>query len=139
MNRKILLIGLLFLSCETYLRSIPSFPECKILKVQFPIEGEPKELYSWTVWTNTAVDSLEVVTYYQERVGVEFFALAQRSGVEHGVHPMSWVTSTWGAVQPGKYKLEFRVWNRWGEDFHVRWITIEHRYESKMQFRRRKP
>jgi len=114
----------LFLGCTTYIKSLPSFPEAKILKIYFPMNGRPNTEYYWKVWANNATDSLEVKTFVK---GYRDVLLTQYGKFLHSnENPISGLENDWTAWGEARFELQFRVWNRWSEDYSVRWIEIQY-------------
>lgn len=112
------------LGCTTYIRDLPSFPESKILKIYFPMQGQPYQEYKWIVWANNATDSLEVKTYLK---GYKDVVLIQHGKFYHSpTYPISGLDSDWMALGEGRFELQFRVFNRYTEDWHIRWIDIKY-------------
>lgn len=126
---------LLFMSCVSHLQELPIFPNCKILKVDFPMEGAPDQTYYWTVWANTACDSLEVITYIQQNIGMDFALLKQLGEFEHDVHPMSWITRNWETDGVGKFRIQIRTWNRYTEDVQIKWLKIEEKSIPALRYK----
>ncbi len=113
------------LSCNTYIRKIPTFPEAKILKVYFPHTVEPNEIAEWTVWANSATDSLKVESYYNDDISRRDVLLTQKAKFTHGNAPVSGVQGSWYANMAGKYQLTITAWNRWTKDVVYRFIDVE--------------
>lgn len=125
-NVKLLPILLLFwqiFGCTSYIKELPIFPEAKILKIYFPMNGRPNTEYMWKVWANTATDSLEVKTYVK---GYKDVLLTQYGKFIHEEqYPVSGLENDWMSYNEGRFELQFRVWNQYTEDFVVRWIDIK--------------
>ena len=114
------------MSCSTYIKSLPTFPDVKILKVYFPFEAEPNEIIEWTVWANSAADSLQVDTYYNSKADyINKILLTQKNKFYHAQSPVSGIRGDWAASIPGKYELKIKVWNKWSSDTSYRFITIK--------------
>ena len=112
--------------CTTYIRKIPTFPEAKILKVYFPFEVEPNEIAEWTVWANSATDSLKVESYYNSGLSADRdILLTQKSKFNHGNAPVSGVQGSWYANMAGKYQLTITGSNRWTQDVVHRFIDVK--------------
>lgn len=120
----VILMIVVNLGCTTYIREIPHFPEAKILKIYFPMQGQPYQEYRWIVWANNATDSLEVKTYLK---GYKEVILVQGGRFYHSPkYPISGLDSDWMPLGEGKFELQFRAFNKYTEDWQVRWIDVKY-------------
>lgn len=125
-----------FVSCNSYLQELQIFPQCQILKIGLPMECSPDDVHYWTIYVNTAPDSLMVKMFYQQTVGIDFLLLPpKRLKFEHGVHPMSWITCPWGLDTEGRIRFEFTVWNRYNKVTLNRWVTIKKKNQPALKFK----
>lgn len=127
MNRLLtaLLTMCLLSSCTSYIRQIPSFPECKILKVSMDKALiRPYQMARYTIWVNTAVDSVKVITIYR-RDRNKTSLLVQRGRMYHTQSPVSGIEFDWMTNAEGDYSLEIEAWNRWSRDEYSYWLTVE--------------
>ena len=116
--------------CSSYIRSIPTFPECKILKVSgFPAELRLQTKYHYTVWTNTAVDTVISRTYY-DRDRADRVLLTQRGVMHHTQAPVSGVEFDWMSNAVGRYRIEVLAKNKYDKDSRVLWVDVSRGFYS---------
>ena len=88
------------------------------------MNGRPNIQYIWKVWANTATDSIEVRTYVK---GYKDVLLIQSGKFIHAdQYPISGLENDWTAWGEGRFELQFRAFNKWTEDFAVRWIDVKY-------------
>lgn len=120
----VLLLSLQTLGCTSYIRSIPSFPESKILKIYMPMNARPFEEILYRVWVNTATDSLEVKTI-SSGLQQEVLLTQLNKFIHKEQNPISGIENDWMSLQEGKFELQFRAFNKYTEDFAIRWIDVK--------------